>query len=143
MYASSHQWTTISAFIVLTTFLVYLDISFFVCYNNITSLLNHTHFLIYFLTYNSHQIWLSYIITATWCIYQFINEQLHQHSPYQQLSIFINISHSLYISYIIIPRSITPHHSLTVTICNKAVVVQQWINCMAIASPSPFLWPPL
>ena len=44
----------------------------------------------------------------------------------------------IYIYIYHIPRSYPI--PLTVTICNKEVVVHEWINSMPIATPSPFLW---
>ena len=82
-------------------------------------------------THDSLLLWVSCLRTRQTDIYIYIHTHTH---TYIYIYMYICV-------YIYIPFSNhTPHHSLTVAICNKAGAVHQLINSMPTATPSSFLW---
>ena len=114
--------------------------SFFVSYNDIISLLNHTPFFSIFqhtvhknkinlhihnnMMYTSNYQWTTISILPVFDNFQFL-------STCRILCILVKY---------IFPWPYTIPF-IIFTICIKAVVLRQWINSMPIATPSPFLWP--
>ena len=114
--------------------------SFFVSYNDIISLLNHTHFLKSILQHTIHKNIINLHIHN---IMYALNYQWTTISTFPVTDLFQFLSTCLILCILvkyIIPWSYSIPF-ITFTICIKAVVVHQWINSMPIATPSPFLWP--
>ena len=116
----------------------WLSPHFFVSYNDIISLFNHTPFSIL-----QHTLHKNIINLHIHNIMYALNYQWTTISTFPVIDLFQFLS--TYLILCILVKYIIPWSYsipfITFTICIKAVVVHQWINSMPIATPSPFLWP--
>ena len=91
-------------------------------------------------THDSLLLWVrAYALVRQIYIYTHTHTHTHTHAhthTHTHIYIYMYICVYIYIPF----SNHTPHHSLTVAICNKAGAVHQLINSMPTTTPSSFLW---